>query len=220
MKRVEEVRDLGICFSTDLNFRKHVVNICSRAYRNLGFILRQAHEFNNIKALKVLYDALVRSHLEYSAAVWGPSEAKYKLMLERIQNKFARFLYLKYYQVYPGYPLLYPTLFVLGMVGYFKLETRREVALALYLFKVLRGKICNPEILAEIRFCVPDEYVGRRLPPPLLAVPRARTNLLQRAPLTRAVRTLNAIANHLDLFSCSLNDFTVATYRVISYEFE
>ncbi|XP_063891046.1 uncharacterized protein LOC135116957 [Helicoverpa armigera] len=218
LKRVEEVRDLGVCFSTDLNFRKHVVTICSRAYRNLGFILRQAHDFNNMKALQVLYDALVRSHLEYCAAVWGPSEAKYKFMLERIQNKFARFLYLKLYRVYPGYPLLYPTLFVLGMVGYCKLETRREVALASYLFKVLRGKICNPDILGEIRLCVPDEYVGRRLLPPLLEVPRARTNLLQRAPLTRAVRTLNAIANRLDLFTCSLNDFTVVTYRVVSYE--
>ncbi|PZC84812.1 hypothetical protein B5X24_HaOG203802 [Helicoverpa armigera] len=103
------------------------------------------------------------------------------------------------------------------MVGYFKLETRREVALASYLFKVLRGKICNPDILGEIRFCVPDEYVGRRRRPPMLEVPRARTNLLQRAPLTRAVRTLNAIANRLDLFTCSLNDFTVVAYRVLSF---
>lgn len=141
-------------------------------------------------------------------------------MLERTQNKFLRFLYLKQYGVYPGYPFLYPTLFVLGMVGYFKLEVRRELALSAYLLKIIRGHIHNPAILEEIKLCVPEEYVGRRRRPPQFSVPRARTNLLQRAPLTRAVRTLNAIANHLDLFSCSLNDFTVATYRVISYEFE
>ncbi|PZC72283.1 hypothetical protein B5X24_HaOG211633 [Helicoverpa armigera] len=137
-------------------------------------------------------------------------------MVERIQNKFTRFLYLKIYKVYPGYPLLYPTLFVLGMVGYFKLETRREVALAVYLFKVLRGKLFNSTILMELRMCVPDGYVSRRRRPQLLAVPSARTNLLQRAPLTRALRTLNTVASRVDLFACSLNEFTRATYIISS----
>lgn len=177
-------------------------------------MLRQANDFTNINALRALYEALVKSHLEYNAAVWSPSEIKYKNMLERIQNKFIRFMYLKLYGIYPGYPLLYPTLFCLGMVGYYKLEIRREVALATYLFKVLRGSIQNSGILSEIGFCIPDRYVERRRRPLLLVVPRARTNLLGRAPLTRALRTLNTVADALDLFTCTLGEFTRATYGV------
>ncbi|KAF9808669.1 hypothetical protein SFRURICE_019827 [Spodoptera frugiperda] len=215
LQRVTEVKDLGIRFVSELHFRKHIMDVCKKAYRNLGFILRQANQFTNIAAVKALYEALVKSHLEYNAGVWSPHENKYKLMIERIQNKFTRFVYLKLYGVYPGYPLLYPTLFVLGMVGYYKLEVRREVALVTYLFKVLRGKIHNPALLEELRLCVPDEYVWRRRRPRLLVVPCARTNLLQKAPLTRALRTLNTIADRMDLFSCTLNEFTRVTYEVV-----
>lgn len=215
LQRVTEVKDLGIRFVSELHFRKHIMDVCKKAYRNLGFILRQANQFTNIAAVKALYEALVKSHLEYNAGAWSPHENKYKLMIERIQNKFTRFVYLKLYGVYPGYPLLYPTLFVLGMVGYYKLEVRREVALATYLFKVLRGKTHNPALLEELRLCVPDEYVWRRRRPRLLVVPCARTNLLQKAPLTRALHTLNTIADRMDLFTCTLNEFTRVTYEVV-----
>ncbi|XP_022828366.1 uncharacterized protein LOC111357792 [Spodoptera litura] len=218
LQRVTEVKDLGIHFSSDLRFRKHVVYVCKKAYRNLGFVLRQANDFTNISALRALYEALVRSHLEYSATIWSPSEIKYKTMLERIQNKYIRFMYLKIYGIYPGYPLLYPTLFCLGMVGYYKLEVRREVASATYLLKVLRGNIQNSGILSEIGFCMPDDYVARRRRPRLLVVPRARTNLLERAPLTRALRTLNTVADVVDIFNCTLSEFTRTTYSIVCKE--
>lgn len=115
------------------------------------------------------------------------------------------------------HPLLYPTLFVLGMVGYSKLETRREVALAKYLFKILRGHTDNPRILEWLRLCVPDNCAARRRRPQLLALPRARTNLLREAPLTRALRTLNAVSTRIDLFSCSLIEFTKVVTHVVCY---
>nr|XP_026496136.1 uncharacterized protein LOC113400701 [Vanessa tameamea] len=120
------------------------------------------YEYNNSK---VLYDALVRSHLEYGSLIWAPHEAKYSLMLERVQNKFTRHLYWRLYGVYPLYPLMYPTLFVLGMVGYNQLKVRREFALIVYLIKLLRGKEHNPGVLRCLSFCVPDRYVWRRRRP-------------------------------------------------------
>lgn len=160
LQRVSQVRDLGVHFSADVNFKAHIVNICKKAYRNLGMVLRLANQFSNFCALRALYEALVKSHLECNAVVWSPYEDKYKLMLERIQNKFVRFMYLRMYGIYPGYPILYPTLFVLGMVGYFKIEARRDVAVATYLFKVLRGKIHNPKVLELVELCVPDRYAA------------------------------------------------------------
>ncbi|CAH2095134.1 unnamed protein product [Euphydryas editha] len=71
LKRVTEVRDLGVRFTTDLNFREHITGICKKAYRNLGFVLRQSHDFTNIKALRVLYETWVKSHLEYNSELYG-----------------------------------------------------------------------------------------------------------------------------------------------------
>ncbi|XP_041970677.1 uncharacterized protein LOC121727067 [Aricia agestis] len=124
-------------------------------------------------------------------------------MVEQIQNKFARFLYLRLYGVYPFYPLSYPTLFVLGMVGYTQLRVRRELALVLFVVRIMRGLLYNPDILARVNLNVPDKYVWRRRRPALLEEPRARTNLLQKAPLTRALRCINEVASETDVFCCA-----------------
>lgn len=217
LKRVTEVKDLGVKFTADLQFRDHIVSVCKKAYRNLGFILRRSYGFNNIKAIIALYNALVRSNLECNAVIWAPHEAKYSLMLERIQNKFVRYLYFKKYAVYPFYPLMYPTLFILGMVGYNELRVRRELHLVSYIFKLLRGRLTNSQVLECVCFFVPNRYVWRRRRPRLLAVPRGRTNLFNKGPLAQALLTLNQVADRIDLFSCSLGEFTRIALFVISY---
>ncbi|KAF9796847.1 hypothetical protein SFRURICE_001197 [Spodoptera frugiperda] len=208
LQRVTQVRDLGVYMTPELLFREHIMKICKKAYRNLGFLLRQTRDFTNISAVRALYDALVRSHLEHSAMIWAPHESKYSLMLERVQNKFTRHLYWKLYGVYPLYPLMYPSLFVLGMVGYNELKVRREFTLTTYLVKLIRGLEHNPDVLQRISLWVPDNYVGRRRRPPLLAVPVARTNLLAKAAVTRAIRNINVVHEQIDIFTCQQSEFT------------
>ncbi|CAH2095133.1 unnamed protein product [Euphydryas editha] len=98
--------------------------------------------------------------------------------------------------------------------------TRREISLAKYIFKVLRGKIDNPYILRELKLRVPDNAIERRRRPPLLALPYARTNLLSNTPLTRALCALNAVANQIDLFSCTLNEFTKVVSTIVSHDLD
>ncbi|KAF9816568.1 hypothetical protein SFRURICE_010727, partial [Spodoptera frugiperda] len=190
-----QVKDLGVGFNTGLTFRDHITRSCKKAYRNLGFVLRTVRGFTNVKAIIALYNTLVRSQLECNAVIWAPHETKYSLMLEKVQNKFIRYLYMRYYGVYPFYPLMYPTLFILGMVGYNELGVRRDLALASYIFKLLRGKVHNAVVLGQVGLCVPDRYVWRRRQPRLLVEPRARTNLLREAPLT-------LLAPHYDFLLC------------------
>ncbi|KAG6446679.1 hypothetical protein O3G_MSEX004560 [Manduca sexta] len=217
LNRKETVRDLGVCLDIELTFRNHIINVCKKTFRSLGFVLRRAEGFTDNKAITSLYNALVRSQLECNAVIWSPHETKYSLMLERIQNKFTRYLYQKLYGVYPFYPLMYPNLFILGMVGYEELATRRELALVTYLFKLIRGKIDNPGLLEVVKFSVPDNYLGRRRRPRLLVVPRGRTNLLNKAPITRALSTLNDVAEKIDIFLCTLSDFTKISLYLICY---
>ncbi|CAH2245970.1 jg27817 [Pararge aegeria aegeria] len=103
------------------------------------------------------------------------------------------------------------------MVGYNELKVRREPTLILYMFKIIRGKLHNADVLGQINPCAPDRFVWRRRTPPLLAVPRGRTNLLNKAPLTRAIRTLNDIAERTDLFCCTLTELTKVALWCICY---
>lgn len=64
IRRVASVRDLGLTITKDLSFSQHITEICKRAFRNLGFVLRNYKDIHNISAVKCLYNVLVRSRLE------------------------------------------------------------------------------------------------------------------------------------------------------------
>ncbi|KOB73261.1 Transcription elongation factor SPT5 [Operophtera brumata] len=58
----------------DLTFRQHIINICAKSFRSMGFIL--STNFRNNFIVKIIYHALVRSHLETNAlpsrtSAWG-----------------------------------------------------------------------------------------------------------------------------------------------------
>jgi hypothetical protein len=56
----------------------------------------------NILAIKSLfYDAFVRSKLEYCSVFWMPYNQVYISLLEKIQRKFAKYMYLKIHGHYP-----------------------------------------------------------------------------------------------------------------------
>lgn len=214
--RVESVRDLGVLFTKELMFRTHIQQICVKSFKNLGFIIRETRDFDNTSAVKSLYNALVRSRLETSAIIWNPYETKYSLMVEKIQNKFTRYLYMKLYGVYPYYPLMYPTLFVIGMVGYNKLEARRDLALAKHMFLVFRGKLNNPQILEAIKLVVPNTRLRQAPRGKLFDIPVARTNLLKYSPVGRALNILNNVSQRIDIFNCTLAEFIRVTLIYLS----
>lgn len=216
LSRVTSVRDLGVQISADLTFKDHIIKICKAAFRNLGFVIRQTKELNNVIVLKVLFNALVRSKLETCAIIWNPHELKYISMIEKIQNKFLRHMYLRQFGVYPYYPLMYPTLFLLGMVGYYKLEIRRNLVLVTYIFKVFRGQLHNTTVLDAIGLQVPNRRLRRGPRDQVFAIPHCRTNIQKFAPVTRALTILNEISMHVDIFHCSLGKFTEIALKYFS----
>ncbi|XP_047990755.1 uncharacterized protein LOC125229860 [Leguminivora glycinivorella] len=190
LDRVDEITDLGLTLDTRLNFRTHVTNICKKANRVLGFIMRVSSQFSDTRVSLLLYSAYVRSKLEFGACVWDPHESKYTLMIEKIQRKFARFLYKRKFGFYP---YLYPSLFVSGMVGLDTLELRRKMLLLGHFYKLLCNQVSNPTALARIGLSVPPPrrlgvegeggaVVSRRRRR-LFACPSTRTRWAANAPL-------------------------------------
>ena len=55
LKRVKEIRDLGVIFDREMSFKPHVEYITSRDSMMLGFIKRSCREFSDPYVLKSLY---------------------------------------------------------------------------------------------------------------------------------------------------------------------
>ena len=89
---VVQIRDLGVLFCSSLDFFSHVDTIISRALRMLGFIKRCTKQFVDINAIKTLYFAYVRTHLEYASSVWSRNYAYHIHCLESVQRKCCRYL--------------------------------------------------------------------------------------------------------------------------------
>ena len=71
LNRLGFINDLGVIFDPKLAFTKHVeTKVCS-AFKNIGFIIRNASMFNS-HVLRILFVFLVRPHLEYCSIIWNP----------------------------------------------------------------------------------------------------------------------------------------------------
>nr|CAH7758409.1 unnamed protein product [Callosobruchus chinensis] len=55
LARDQEANDLGITFTSDLSFYKHLDHMVRSATRMLGFIIRNCKSFTNVDALKTLF---------------------------------------------------------------------------------------------------------------------------------------------------------------------
>jgi len=63
----DKVKDLDVWFDAKLSFKEHINDKINKAYVMLGLIKR------NFKYLTILlYNNMVRSHLNYCSSVWAP----------------------------------------------------------------------------------------------------------------------------------------------------
>jgi hypothetical protein len=208
LQRVNEIRDLGLILDTRLDFHNHVNTICKSASKTLGFVIRTSSQFESSGVAMVLYNAYVRTKLEYGAIVWDPCEEKYSIMVEKIQRKFARWLYKRQYGYYP---YLYPSLFVSGMLGLETLKLRRVMQLMMHYLSVLRNKIDDSVILSQVGLMAPRRLewdlggvVAPRRWPRLLRRPQTRTKYAANAPTNRALCLLGDMLAHdyeIDIFA-------------------
>ena len=130
-------------------------------------------------------------------------------MLEKVQKAFLRYLYKR---VYGYYPFLYPSLFLLGTLGFNSLRVRRARDQMVISLKILHGHINASDLLEKLcRLFVPENYcrVGTRRRHQLLAVERARTVARAQSPLCRMQSALNLFLDDnpdRDLFASRWRD--------------
>ena len=74
LSEVKVMKDLGVYFKSNLCFSFHIKKTVSKAYQMLGFIKRATREFSDRRTFNSLYNALVRSRLDYCSQVWRLSD--------------------------------------------------------------------------------------------------------------------------------------------------
>lgn len=64
---------LGVTIYVKFSFSNHIQRIITEPMKTYEFLSWKGREFGNINTLKVLFNAFVKSQLEYASIVWSPN---------------------------------------------------------------------------------------------------------------------------------------------------
>lgn len=183
-------KDLGIVFSSDLNFHCHIQTICCKAFKTLGFVKRISSEFKLTSPVKALYCSLVRPLLEYGSVLWDPHTASNSALIERVQRRFLS---------YAGYVLNIPHPLhdytpVLRELGLSTLADRRVASNLKLLRGLINGSSDAPTLLSLINFRVPPRRTRSAV---TFAIPMRVSNYSSNNPFHRSMRLANMLSSFL-----------------------
>jgi hypothetical protein len=127
--------------------------IVSGALRSLGFIIRCTKNFSDIRSLKMLYFAFVRSRLEYGSIIWSSNCQTHIQNLEKVQRRFLKFLAYRIDGTYPERGRSQSEL--LERFKCQDLKTRRVNASMSFLRNLIHYRIDCSNLLSKLYFLVP-----------------------------------------------------------------
>ena len=85
LSRSEGEKDLGVMVDNKVNFDKHIQQQVNKTNSIMGLI-RRMYMFLDETSFRYLFQALVRSHLEYAKAVWSPFTKMDIDTIEKVQK--------------------------------------------------------------------------------------------------------------------------------------
>ena len=130
-------------------FIPHFEYVFNRSIAVLKFVKRQSYYFSK-ETIRILYQALVRSILEFSSTVWSPYVGVHKCRLESVQKQLVLFLlgddkrHLTEEYVLPPYTERCNQLEMVTLVR------RRINAIILFIHSLIMGKFNSPHLRSLI----------------------------------------------------------------------
>ena len=91
LKTTEYEKDVGVTFSGDLKFNKHMNNVIKKGNQITGLIRRSFVYLDRTMLVK-LYKSLIRPHLEYANVIWHPMYKNQLVAIERVQRRVTKLL--------------------------------------------------------------------------------------------------------------------------------
>jgi len=78
-------KDLGVFFTPNLKFRRHILNFIHKANAITGTVKR-SFECLDSYMLRSLYASLIRPHLDYASVIWNPYQIGDIHLLKQVQK--------------------------------------------------------------------------------------------------------------------------------------
>ena len=91
LEKSEQEKDLGVIIDSSLKFHAHTAAAVKKANQVFGLI-KKSYSTPDPYTIKTLYKAMVRPHLEYGNAIWGPNYLGDINMLEKIQRRATKMI--------------------------------------------------------------------------------------------------------------------------------
>ena len=91
IKRVTEMKYLGVILDDKLNWHRHIQFLCSKLSKAAGIIYKVRKKVPK-KVLLLLYHSLVATYLRYGIASWGSAKTTALGKLRSLQNKILRYM--------------------------------------------------------------------------------------------------------------------------------
>ena len=91
IKRSDHVKYLGVYIDDKMNWSYHINYLTQHLQKSIGLICKIRHYVNE-KTTRMLYYALVYSHLQYGITSWGFADAFYIKPLNTLHNNVLRIL--------------------------------------------------------------------------------------------------------------------------------
>lgn len=150
--RCREVKDLGVIFQDNFKFNNHYNYLINKAYRILGFVMRNSKDFD-IQSTTRLYTSLVRPHLEYASNIWSPNCYTHSNEIEKVQKRFLRYIYIKRNNMYPTMISYRSMLEIFHLTS---LASRRRTHAVIFIYNILNNlKYADCGLINSIKFRVP-----------------------------------------------------------------
>lgn len=199
IETVIEIRDLGVLFSKNLSFDRHIDCSVSKALSMLGFMKRICYNFTNVECLKSIYFAHVRSHLEFACIVWSPSYENHIVRLESVQKNFVIYALRHVFVRSIDNFALPPYLDRCKLLSIKTLSSRRANMSIMFVFDVLTSKIDASNILSLLHVYVPHRQLRGSM---FFRIPYKRTNYARAEPIYSMCCLFNSVS---DLFDFGLS---------------
>ena len=91
---MKEAKYLGMVMDEHLTFKNNMDTVKLKLKRENGLLAKLRHYVNPI-LLRTIYFAIFESHLRYGCQLWGQTQRKLLLNIEKIQNKALRIINFK-----------------------------------------------------------------------------------------------------------------------------
>ncbi|KAL1446776.1 hypothetical protein WDU94_005426 [Cyamophila willieti] len=195
---VEHYKDLGVTFEKNLEFKKHLNEIEKKAFQRLGMIIRFSKPIQDLDALRLLYQSLVRSILEYGSIIWSPRTQVAIKSLEKIQARFTRYAFHKENKFYPLYPEYIEYELLIEQFNLSSLQDRRRDNQLKFLKKVVSGSLNHAYVSEKVQFRQIDTRL-RSAATKQFEIPNKKEIYMFKSPIIKSMSLYNDMEHKPDL---------------------